>query len=220
MLLVNKGLTFLVGMFWTLANGCAWASEDTALRYVPDQEFSAMSRRGNPKDINRGGGKRGCFGLRKAREDDRLQALVPVDGGGVSGVSRPKFWVYSPYVSAVPLRGILAVRRSNDFKAVPLQKVAVVLPSQPGMVGMSLPLPLEDRGLLVWSLTVVCDEVNGARNPFVEGLVLMRPNSGSLQKSGVGEFARSGYWYDALAAAGGDAGRRKLLETAGIKLVR
>jgi hypothetical protein len=220
MFLVKQGLTFLVGMFWGLANGGVLAAEEAALRYVPDQEFGAMSRRGTPKDINRGGGKRGCFGLNKAREDSYLQALVPVDGGGLSGVTRPKFWVYSPYVSAVPIRGVLAVRRARNFKEVPFQKVEVLLPSQPGMVGVSLPVPLPDRDLLVWSLTVVCDEVNGARNPFVEGFVLVRPYSGSLQKSGVGDFARSGYWYDALAAADGDAARRKLLETAGINLVR
>jgi Domain of Unknown Function (DUF928) len=232
MLLTRKYLPILAGIILGLANGKSLATEYPALQlhYVPNAEFSAMSRRGNPKDINRGGGKRGCLSLIKVRDEDHLRAVVPVaDGGGLSGVDRPTFWVYSPYVSAMPLQGILALRRANDFKALPLQKVAIVLPRKPGLVGVRLPQSIQEKGLLTWSLTVVCDEAGGneSRNPYVGGLVLVRPNAALHQRVAVlsrsemvKEYARSGYWYDAFTAAEGDPIRQQLLETVGMKSMR
>jgi Domain of Unknown Function (DUF928) len=224
MFVVRKCLPILLGCGWLLGAGSGLLAADGAWRYVPDVEFEALSRRGNPKDINRGGGKRGCMKLAKVRQDDYLRSLVPVSGGGVSGVTRPIFWVYSPYVSRVPLGGLLVVRRAHDYLAEPLQMAQVQLSGRPGLVGVSLPLPIEERGLLEWSLTVVCDAENESRNPFVTGWVLVRPDAavsrrvvGLTRAEQVGVFARSGYWYDALAAADGDVGRQKLLEAAGIK---
>jgi Domain of Unknown Function (DUF928) len=229
MLLTRKYLPILAGIILGLADGKGLATEDMALHYAPNEEFSAMSRRGNPKDINRGGGKRGCLSLVKARDEEYLQAVVPVaDGGGVSGATQPTFWVYSPYTAAKPLQGILALRRANDFKALPLQKVTVVLPSKPGLVGIKLPKSIHEKGLLTWSLTVVCDEAGGneSRNPYVVGLVLVRPNAALNQRIAVlspsekvQAYARSGYWYDAWTAAEGDDIRRKLLKAAGMKII-
>lgn len=226
MFILQNYWSVLLGLAGVLGSGQGLLALDDAVRYVPDVEFEALSRRGNPKDINRGGGKRGCLKLAKARPDAALRSIVPVDGGGVSGVATPTFWVYSPYVSPLPLRGVLVVRRANDYLAEPLQMAEVVVPGRPGLVGVRLPRPIVERGLLEWSLTVVCDAENESRNPFVTGRVLVRPDAVSKQVAGleraaqVGVFARSGYWYDALAVADGDAARRKLLETAGINLVR
>ena len=78
--------------------------------------------------------------------------------------------------------------------------------------------------MLAWTLTVVCDEENLARNPFISGLVMLKPNPvlervASLAHSErVVEFARSGYWYDALdlvAGSEGEQGVQRLMEAAG-----
>ena len=71
-------------------------AEDTALRYTSDPTFSALSRKGTPKDITRGGGKRGCLDLARV-SGEVLTAVIPQDGGGgLSATATPTFWVYLP----------------------------------------------------------------------------------------------------------------------------
>jgi hypothetical protein len=185
-------------------------AENTAIRYTSDPTFSALSRKGTPKDITRGGGKR----------------------GGLSTTPNPTFWVYVPYEvdNGTPLPAVLSLRQTDSFKSAPIQKVTITLPGKPGLVSLKLPVPIANPGLLAWTLTVVCDAENPARNPFVTGLVMIRANPEFLQRLGglsrgeqVMEYARSGYWYDALAIVMGsddNVARQQLMESVGLKAMR
>ena len=77
--------------------------------------------------------------------------------------------------------------------------------------------------MLAWTLTVVCDPVNRSRNPFVSGLVMVKPNVQLLERveklpqlEQAAEFARWGYWYDALdlvAQTDAKSGVKQLMES-------
>ena len=214
------------------------AAQTAPLQYIPDPTFSVLSRKGTPKDITYGGGKRSIC-LTRANPARGLTAIVPPgDFGGLSATINPKFWVYLPYATQTPLSGVLSVRMADDFRSAPFIKVPVSLPAQPGLVALQLPTTLIGKasslehhpGMLAWTLTVVCDEDNLSRNPFVSGLVMVKPHPALVQRVAglahseqVLEFARSGYWYDALdlvAATDGESGVQRLMESAGWKPAR
>jgi Domain of Unknown Function (DUF928) len=203
------------------------SAQTTSLKYVPDPTFSVLSRRGTPKDITYGGGKRSVC-LTRANPDRGLTAIVPPgDFGGLSTSANPTFWVYLPYATERPISGVLSVRLTDSFRSAPFVKVPVKLPSQPGLVRLRVPESIGNRDMLAWTLTVVCDEENPARNPFISGLVMVKPNSELLQRvaglsksAQIVELARSGYWYDALdlvAGGEGEVGVQRLMEAAGWK---
>jgi Domain of Unknown Function (DUF928) len=208
------------------------SAQTTLLKYVPDPTFSALSRRGTPKDITYGGGKRSVC-LTRANPDRGLTAIVPPEeAGGLTSSNNPTFWVYIPYATDPSISGVLSVRVADSFRSQPFVKVPVTLPASPGLVGLKVPesialLTGQGGGMLAWTLTVVCDEVNLSRNPFVSGLVMVKPNPELLNRAAglahserVAELARSGYWYDALdlvAGTDGEIGVRRLMESAGWK---
>jgi Domain of Unknown Function (DUF928) len=209
------------------------AVQAAPLVYLPDSNFSVLSRKGTPKDITDGGGKRSiCPNLTKLDRDRVLTPIVPSDTfGGLSATANPTFWVYYPYTTDKPLSGVLSIRSTDSFRSQPSQQVPVTLPTQPGYVKLKLPESIvvrgasleENRGMLAWTLTVVCDRKNRSRNPFVSGLVMVKPNVQLLERVGklpqpeqAAEFARSGYWYDALdLVAGTDAesGVKRMMES-------
>jgi hypothetical protein len=204
-------------------------AKSIAIHYTDDPTFSALSRKGTPKDIMRGGGKRGCLDLARA-SGESLTAVIPPDGGGgLSATPNPTFWVYVPYGvdNGTPLSAVLSLRQTDSFKSAPIQKVPITLPGKPGLVSLQLPVPIANPGLLAWTLTVICDAENPARNPFVTGLVMIRSNPELLQRLGglsrgerVMEYARSGYWYDALAIVMGTddkVAKQQLMESVGLK---
>jgi Domain of Unknown Function (DUF928) len=197
------------------------------LKYVADPTFSVLSRKGTPKDITYGGGKRSIC-LTRANPARGLSAIVPTeDVGGLSATVNPTFWVYQPYISQTPLEGVLSVRVADSYRSEPFVKVPVTLLAQTGLVRLQLPRSLDRPGMLAWTLTIVCDRENLSRNPFVSGLVMVKPNPELLQRvAGLSpseravEFARSGYWYDALdlvAGSDGESGVQRLMESAGWK---
>lgn len=203
--------------------------------YTGDAKFLELSRKGRPKDVNRGGGKRtGCAQLMQGEQI--LTALVPTEGaGGLSATSTPTFWVYVPYVSGRPLPAVLAVRRWEGFQSQPFVKEPISL-NRSGIVGLRLPQPIGaeaqasanvEPGLLEWSLTVMCDRSRPERNPFVTGLVMVKPDGDLRSRLGalplaerVAAYGRSGYWYDALslvAEASNSEQKTQLLNLAGLK---
>ncbi len=198
-------------------------AQTTAIKYIPDPLFSTLSRKGTPKDMTRGGGKRSIC-LPRANPDRGLSEIVPsADIGGLSSSPNPALWVYQPYTSTTPLSGVLSVRVADSFRSTPSQKVPVTLPAQPGLVRLQLPEAIATNQMLAWTLTVVCDDRNLSRNPFISGLVMVKPNpelthrlSGLSKSDRAVEYARSGYWYDALdltAEIDGDRGVERLLES-------
>ncbi|PSB56410.1 DUF928 domain-containing protein, partial [Chamaesiphon polymorphus] len=193
------------------------------LKYVPDPTFSVLSRKGTPKDITYGGGKRSIC-LTRANPERGLRAIVPTeDVGGLSATTKPTFWIYQPYISQTPLAGVLSVRVADSYRSQPFIKVPVTLPAQTGLVRLQLPRSIDRPGMLAWTLTIVCDEISLSRNPFVSGLVMVKPNPELLQRvAGLSqseravEFARAGYWYDALdlvATTEGEIGVQRLMES-------
>jgi Domain of Unknown Function (DUF928) len=224
-----------------LLTGQQLAVQAAPLVYLPDSTFSVLSRKGTPKDITNGGGKRSiCPNLTKLDRDLVLTPIVPRDTfGGLSATANPTFWVYYPYTTDKPLSGVLSIRSTDSFRSPPSQQVPVTLPTQPGYVKLKLPesifVPFAkrlvprrgsanvDRGMLAWTLTVVCDRENRSRNPFVSGLVMVKPNVQLLERVGklpqpeqAAEFARWGYWYDALdlvAGTDGESGIKRLMES-------
>ena len=190
------------------------AAQTAPLKYVPDPTFSVLSRKGTPKDISHGGGKRSvCLtranpvGVASRYENRGLTAILPpADFGGLSATANPTFWVYLPYATARPLSGVLSVRLTDSFRSAPFLKVPVTLPSQPGLVGLKVPASLigeasaleRQSGIVAWTLTIVCDDENLSRNPFISGLVMVKSNPELLQRVSslsrseqVIEFARS-----------------------------
>jgi hypothetical protein len=216
-------LPFLTLIAILLLAGRSSLAQTAPLKYVPDPTFSALSRKGTPKDIGQGGGKRSVC-LTRANPERGLATIVPPTAdGGLSATTSPAFWVYLPYATDAPIAGVLSIRTADSFRSAPFQKVPVTLPAQPGLVRLKLPESIGDRGMLAWTLTVVCDEVNLSRNPFVSGLIMVKPDpelskriGGLSQSERVVEFARSGYWYDALdlvAGAEGERGVQRLMDS-------
>jgi Domain of Unknown Function (DUF928) len=215
---------YITAILWL--HGQQLLAQTTSLKYVPDPTFSALSRKGTPKDIIHGGGKRGAC-LTRADPARGLTAILPANEyGGLSATTSPTFWVYLPYATEAKISGVLSIRTTDSFSSAPLVKVPVTLPSQPGLVRLKLPESIEHRQMLAWTLTVICDEQNLSRNPFISGLVMVKPNpellnrvAGLSKSERVVEFARSGYWYDALALVGedGEKGVQRLMESAGLK---
>jgi Domain of Unknown Function (DUF928) len=205
-------------------------AQESTLYYVPDPTFSALSKKGTPKDIMRGGGKRGCLNLVMTDVTKGLKAIVPPDeNGGLSAASRPAFWIYTPYMADQSIAAVLSIRKADSFAAQPIQKVQLQLPNRAGLMKIQLPKSITEAGLLAWTLTVVCDAENPARNPSVSGLVIVKPDDELLKrvaalskKEQVIEFMRSGYWYDALAlvAPDGDGAVQQLMESFGWKAKR
>jgi Domain of Unknown Function (DUF928) len=205
-------------------------AQDSSLYYVPDPTFSALSKKGTPKDIMRGGGKRGCLNLAMTDVTRGLKAIVPPDeNGGLSAASRPTFWIYTPYEADQSIVAVLSIRKADSFTAQPIQKVQLQLPNRAGLMKVQLPKSITEADLLAWTLTVVCDAENPARNPFVSGLVMVKPDDELLKrvadlskKEQVVQFMRSGYWYDALAlvAPDGDGAVQQLMESVGWKAKR
>ena len=209
-------------------SGTQLLAPTTPLKYVADPTFSALSRKGTPKDIIHGGGKRGAC-LTRSNPDRGLTALLPANEyGGLSATTSPTFWVYLPYTSETKISGVLSIRAVDSFSSEPFQQVPVTLPAQPGLVGLKLPVAIVNHQIFAWTLTVVCDEQNRSRNPFISGLVMVEPNpellsrvAGRSKSEQIIEFARSGYWYDALelaAGTDGEQGVQRLIESTGVKL--
>jgi hypothetical protein len=215
-----------------LLTGQQLAVQAAPLVYLPDSTFSVLSRKGTPKDITNGGGKRSiCPNLTKLDRDLVLTPIVPSDTfGGLSATANPTFWVYYPYTTEQALPGVLSIRSTDSFRSPPSQQVPVTLPTQPGYVKLQLPESIIERGMLAWTLTVVCDRENRSRNPFVSGLVMVKPNVQLLERVGklpqpeqAAEFARSGYWYDALdlvAGTDGESGIKRMMESLAEPLLR
>jgi hypothetical protein len=204
-------------------------AQTTQIKYIPESVFSTLSRKGTPKDITHGGGKRSIC-LHRADPDRGLMAIVPTaDVGGLSSSDKPALWVYQPYVSTEPLTGVLSIRVADSWQSQPFQKVPVKLPSQAGLVRLQLPEAIGSHQMLAWTLTIVCDERNPSRNPFTTGLVMVKPNAGLTQQVATlsqldraAAYARSGYWYDALdlvAATQGEKGVQQLLQSAEVSSI-
>lgn len=167
-----------------------------------------------------GGASRGqCPGAKLG-----LTALVPLieqptsvmNVWGQTTAERPTFWFYTPYVKdSAYLADFVLV----DAELNPVYRQDVTLPSQPGVMSVSLPAtisPLTTGKQYRWFLNVYCDRPLGTasvdhrqkpQSPiYVEG-VIQRVNLNQVTvqqlqqaqpRQQVAIYASNGIWYEAL----------------------
>ncbi|MBD2438329.1 DUF928 domain-containing protein [Nostoc sp. FACHB-110] len=143
-----------------------------------------------------------------------LTALVPftqeppniTNVWSLTTAAHPTFWFYVPYAQdfANPVEFVL-----QDSKLKQIYQKAIALPTQPGIISISL--PPDTPSLAVneqyrWFFTVYCDKARQSPPVFVEGVV-KRVNLDSqitqklkkatpLQKFAI--YAKYGIWHEAL----------------------
>ncbi|WGV24406.1 DUF928 domain-containing protein [Halotia branconii] len=144
----------------------------------------------------------------------QLTALVPstespptvTNVWGWTTKTNPTLWFYMPYTkdSAYPTEFVLQDQQSN-----PIYQQAIALPSQPGVISISLPTnapKMDVNKQYRWFLTVYCDQQKQSPPIYVEG-VIQRVNinpkvtqqlqtATPLQQSAI--YAQNGIWHDAL----------------------
>jgi len=152
----------------------------------------------------------------------RLTALIPDTSIGLTLLSDPMVFVYIP-----PIQERSGETRSNKAmlgewmlfdqdETTLLYRSTVPLPKTGGIVSFRVtqrsglearPLELQPEQNYVWHFTVLCNQEDFTRNPYVMGLIRRtKPNralSQALQQASPEKraniYARAGIWYDALA---------------------
>ncbi|KAB8330571.1 DUF928 domain-containing protein [Scytonema tolypothrichoides VB-61278] len=143
-----------------------------------------------------------------------LTALVPLieqptsvmNVWGQTTAERPTFWFYTPYVkdSAYPVDFVLLDAESN-----PVYRQEITLPSQPGVMSVSLPAsvsPLTTGKQYRWFLNVYCERQKQQSPIYVEGVIQrVNLNQGIVQqlqqaqpRQQVAIYASNGIWYETL----------------------
>lgn len=143
-----------------------------------------------------------------------LTALVPLteqptsimNVWGLTTVERPTFWFYTPYAkgSSYPADFVLLDEESN-----PIYRQDIVLPSEPGVISVSLPTTAPSLSVgkqYRWFFNVYCENQKQQAPIYVEG-VIQRVNlkpaiAHQLQQAQprqqVAIYASNGIWYEAL----------------------
>ena len=168
-----------------------------------------------PPDIGKpqtttGGGSRGCEFEHEEKpptssQQQKLTALVPSNGWGLTISDRPTFWFYVAYSRQLPGKFVLQDEAQRTIYQTPL-----TVTGTPGVVSVSLPstaAPLEIGKRYHWSFNIYCpsEEVP----VYVEGLIQrVEPNptlssqlENANQQQRVALYADKGFWYDALTAS-------------------
>lgn len=175
--------------------------------YEPDGSIGSPGRR-------EGGATRGpCV---QASVNDKVMALVPVNGFGTTTADYPTFAVYVPPLSPKSNPEIEFVLKTNTHQEI--YKTKLNINQGGGIVSFTLPnksnLPaLELNKNYFWSVTLICnpeamDSGDVSGNKKVEGIVIRRvtPNANVRQELAAAKslrdrvmiYAKAGIWYDAL----------------------
>ncbi|XWK89488.1 MAG: DUF928 domain-containing protein [Phormidium sp.] len=175
--------------------------------YEPDGNIGSPGRR-------EGGGTRGpCI---QNSANDKVMALVPVNGFGTTTAEYPTFSVYLPPLSLETEPEIEFVLKTPQQKEI--YKTKFKINRGVGIISFSLPhtsnLPaLELNKNYFWSVTLICspEDVNIgdlSGNKVVSGVIRrVTPNANVLQELERAEswrdrviiYAKAGIWYDALS---------------------
>ncbi len=174
-----------------------------------------LPSRGRPIGRYRGGASRGtCSAVALP-----LTALVPftkqpsrTDGEevtyvwGLTTFSNPTFWFFTPYEngSTHPAEFVLQDLDGND-----VYRTKVVLPNQPGVLGIRLPsnvATLQPDTSYHWYFKVYCGQQKVGAPIFVEGIIQRVALDGTVAKQlktasprqKADLYAANGIWYDAL----------------------
>jgi len=102
-----------------------------------------------------------------------FMALVPEDNQGTTIAAHPTFWFYLPLGRSEKVTQARFVLFDENQSSVIAQKM-VELPDAPGIVSVKLPeteQSLEVDKRYTWHFSVICDELERSRNPWLSGLV-------------------------------------------------
>lgn len=151
---------------------------------------------------------------RSKEEEKLLTALAPVYPNyelldselvlGITTLAHPTFWFFVPYQP--PMTGTFVLQGEQGT-----QVYKVTLPSEPGVIGVSLPStapPLQVGQRYYWSFQVFRESESVAATAvegWVQRVALNPPLAGQLeqvaQPEQVALYAANGVWYEALTAA-------------------
>lgn len=176
--------------------------------YEPDGNIGSPGRR-------EGGGTRGpCV---RDSVNDKVMALVPLNGFGTTTTDYPTFAVYIPRLSPETNPEIEFVLKTSENKEI--YKTKFNIKQGGGIVSFGLPnksnlRPLELNKNYFWSVTLICnpeaiDSGDFSGNKKVEGIVIRRvsPNANLRQELATAKslrdrvivYAKAGIWYDAFS---------------------
>jgi hypothetical protein len=141
--------------------------------------------------------------------NEKLVALLPETEPTLTVAEYPTIFVSLPQTSAKEAEFLL-VKDNNTEKEV-LYETTVTLPSNSGIVSVSLPNngtlpPLEVGKSYYWYFSVICDPQDRTTEPTVEGpiqrvepspnLVAKLKNASPRDRAAL--YAEAGFWYDAI----------------------
>ncbi len=133
--------------------------------------FRRERKQGRPSGRSRGGAIRdeSCV----SPDSKPLMALVPENNQGTTIAAHPTFWFYLPSIrSETDTQARFELVDENENRFV-VQKM-VELPDAPGIISIKHPKTeesLEVGKQYTWYFSVICDEEEESRNPWVSGEV-------------------------------------------------
>jgi uncharacterized protein DUF928 len=165
----------------------------------------------------RGGAKRSpCPAV-----NPELTALVPFTEGpnsvtnvwGLTTEANPTFWVYTPYTKDSTNKDSLYTTEFvlQDEDSTPIYTKAIALPTQPGVIGITLPAKapsLTTGKRYRWFLNISCVSSDLPSSPiYVEGVIKrinLKPAIAQQLKTATLRqqfviYAQNGIWYNALS---------------------
>ncbi|WP_413171558.1 DUF928 domain-containing protein [Anabaena azotica] len=156
----------------------------------------------NPPTV--GAATRGSSCLKNQQE---ITALIPANKSALTLNEHPTFFWHIPQISEQTAEFALI----NDAEEKVIYKTNLTLPKQPGIISFTLPKNAPELTINTtyrWYLTLICDEEDSSKNPYVEGFVKRIPanlplseslvNADLLQKSTF--YAQAGIWHEALSS--------------------
>ena len=144
--------------------------------------------------------------------NEQLVALLPSTEPALTVAEYPAIFVFLPQTSAKKAEFILVEdNKDNNKEREVLYETTVTLPSNPGIVSVSLPNnktlpPVEVGKSYRWYFSVICNPQDRSDEPYVEGeiqrvepspnLVAELKNVPSRDRAAL--YAEAGIWYDAV----------------------
>lgn len=176
------------------------ARNHTAVRFVAPSNLGAPGER-------EAAATRAPF-CPSAEDKPPLTALIPEKNIGLTASERPTFWFYVPYPPKLQSLVEFALHHKNGAE---IYKTTFRLQETPGIISLNLPetKPALDSGKeYKWRFSLLCNLVDQAEVPFVEGWVKQDTPSPALQeqlkaaapRDRIALYAANGFWYDTLSA--------------------
>ncbi len=130
--------------------------------------------------------------------------IVPNDVG-LTSLSKPSVWLYSPYNQREGIRATLVLRKFSMINGVVKDRqigreMPFNIPTTPGPFSIQVEEELQKGYVYKWVVTVKCDK-DAAANPITGGFIAFdQPIQSGLtdEQEKLASAAEQGYWYDVL----------------------